>query len=211
MIKDSGERTQFYDKDGKKLAVRDMSKGKGKFIYMPYDVISEQTGDDFFLYIDGFRDTGDIDFVYRAMNIVAITFFGNVYNALIEVSKHFEEGVEKYGFAEDGKTPNWKLGVPISSYIDSATRHYCKHKAYDTSERHDRATLWNLICLVWTMKNKPEMDDFTNQRKVDITFLLSVMKLLAIVCLILIIVLTISVLSVVLASFFKYIFGKKKT
>ena len=38
-IKDSGERTQFYDADGNDLAVRDMHEGKGRFDLLPMCVL----------------------------------------------------------------------------------------------------------------------------------------------------------------------------
>jgi hypothetical protein len=39
-IKDSGERTQFYDKDGNETAVRDMHEGKGRFDLLPMCVLT---------------------------------------------------------------------------------------------------------------------------------------------------------------------------
>lgn len=41
MIKDSGQRTQFYDKDGNELAVRDMHEGKGRMDLLPLTAIIE--------------------------------------------------------------------------------------------------------------------------------------------------------------------------
>ena len=38
-IKDSGERTQFYDADGNPTAVRDMHEGKGRFDLLPMCVL----------------------------------------------------------------------------------------------------------------------------------------------------------------------------
>ena len=35
-----------------------------------------------------------------------------------------------------------------------AIRHYLKWERGDKDERHDRAVLWNLACLVWTIKHK---------------------------------------------------------
>ena len=39
MIKDSGERMQFYDADGNPTAVRDMHTGKGRFDLLPMCVL----------------------------------------------------------------------------------------------------------------------------------------------------------------------------
>jgi hypothetical protein len=41
MIKDSGERRQFFDADGNPLAVRDMAEGKGRFDLMPWAALME--------------------------------------------------------------------------------------------------------------------------------------------------------------------------
>jgi hypothetical protein len=38
-IKDSGQRTQFYDKNGCEMAVRDMHEGKGRFDLLPMCVL----------------------------------------------------------------------------------------------------------------------------------------------------------------------------
>ena len=38
-IKDSGQRTQFYDKNGCEMAVRDMHDGKGRFDLLPMCVL----------------------------------------------------------------------------------------------------------------------------------------------------------------------------
>lgn len=39
VIKDSGQRTQFYDKNGCEMAVRDMHDGKGRFDLLPMCVL----------------------------------------------------------------------------------------------------------------------------------------------------------------------------
>jgi hypothetical protein len=39
VIKDSGQRTQFYDKNGCEMAVRDMHEGKGRFDLLPMCVL----------------------------------------------------------------------------------------------------------------------------------------------------------------------------
>lgn len=81
---------------------------------------------------------------------------------MLELSHHFKQGAEKYG------VDNWKKGIPYSSYIDSGVRHYLKHLAGMTDERHDIAFLWNMICLAWTVENMPEMNDLKEKEKDDI-------------------------------------------
>ena len=41
MIKDSGDRRQFYDADGKPMGVRDMHDGKGRMDLLPWAAIIE--------------------------------------------------------------------------------------------------------------------------------------------------------------------------
>ena len=79
--------------------------------------------------------------------------FPNHYTMILELSKHFEDGCNKYGYR------NWEKGIPAHCYIDSAVRHYLKLLRGDNDERHDRAFVWNLVCLLWTIKHKPELND----------------------------------------------------
>ena len=74
-------------------------------------------------------------------------------NTLLEVSKHFEEGAKKYG------EYNWQKGIPVHCYIDSAVRHYLKWVRGDKDEPHNRAFVWNLLCCIWTITNKPEREE----------------------------------------------------
>lgn len=81
--------------------------------------------------------------------------FPDLATALLEVSKHFDEGALKYG------ENNWQKGIPESSYIDSAVRHYLKWLRMDDDEQHDRAFVWNIMCLIWThehITDKPATD-----------------------------------------------------
>lgn len=74
---------------------------------------------------------------------------------LKQVSIHYEEGALKYG------ENNWKLGQPISVFLDSGLRHTVKAIAGITDEHHLRAAAWNYLCAIWTLKYKPEMNDIT--------------------------------------------------
>lgn len=75
---------------------------------------------------------------------------------MIDVSKHFENGCAKYG------ERNWEKGIPVHCYIDSGIRHLVKYLKGQTEEAHDRAFVWNMMCCSWTMRNCPELDDFTD-------------------------------------------------
>ena len=152
MIKDSGSRKEFETG-----AVRDIQEGKGRCDLMPLDVVA------------GFFRAGCNDKAARVMNKLseyqishsvvylqdAVMDFMNgdcfpdANTALLEVSKHFEEGAAKYG------EHNWQKGIPESSYIDSAVRHYLKWQRGDDDERHDRAFVWNIMCLIWTHEHAP--------------------------------------------------------
>lgn len=72
---------------------------------------------------------------------------------LKQVSIHYEEGASKYG------ENNWKLGQPISVFLDSGLRHTIKAIAGITDEHHPRAAAWNFMCAIWTLKYKPEMNN----------------------------------------------------
>lgn len=65
-------------------------------------------------------------------------------NAMVEVSKHFEDGANKYS------ENNWRKGIPVWCYFDSASRHLMKYFMLMDDEPHDRAVLWNLMCGAWT-------------------------------------------------------------
>lgn len=153
MIADSGERTEFESG-----AVRDMQKGKGRCDLMPLDIIGEITGDPVITRIADFMVTGDRGYLKMALD----EFRGNdpfkdVPTMLLEVSKHFEEGAEKYG------ENNWQKGLPVKCYINSAVRHYLKCLRNDPDEPHHRAFCWNIICAMWTCKHKPELNDYATK------------------------------------------------
>lgn len=66
---------------------------------------------------------------------------------ILELSKHFEKGAEKY------EVDNWKKGIPEDRYIDSAIRHYLKYIDGQNDEDHFVAFIWNITCLIWTIEN----------------------------------------------------------
>jgi len=110
MIKDSGERTQFYDQNGKEIGVRDLHTGKGRMDLLPW-------------------------------------------NAIMEVSKHCENGALKYG------PHNVDKGIPVSSLFDSGVRHAAKWWCGQEDEDHLTAACWNFLFCLQMMIVKPEMDD----------------------------------------------------
>jgi len=64
--------------------------------------------------------------------------------ALMEVSKIFEAGANKYS------ERNWEKGMPLSRYADSMQRHFAKWMIGRDDERHLEMACWNLLCLVDT-------------------------------------------------------------
>ena len=144
MIKDSGERRTFDTG-----AVRDIQDGKGRCDQMPLGVVANQkenlTGGDYIIReIAGFTNDRKTTHLYRALlGFSTLAYDDSVETMLLEVSKHFEEGAQKYG------ENNWQKGLPVNCYIDSAIRHYLKHRRGDRDEAHDRAFVWNLLCCVW--------------------------------------------------------------
>ena len=73
--------------------------------------------------------------------------------ALMEVSKHCENGAKKYG------EHNVDKGLPISSFMDSAMRHLAKHIDGWTDEPHLLAAAWNILWAIQTEIKHPELVD----------------------------------------------------
>lgn len=137
MIKDSGTRREFETG-----AVRDCTEGKGRCDLMPLDVVAEVADDEILEDIASYVDTGIDMFLKNALERFA-RVYDSIYDMMLDVSIHFEEGAKKYG------EYNWQKGIQESSYIDSAVRHYMKFRAGMDDERHDRAFVWNILCLMW--------------------------------------------------------------
>lgn len=151
-IKDSGARREFQTG-----AVRDISEGKGRCDLLPLDVVA-----DLFNYppqaciladLDRFVREGEEFQLHCALKEFCAWHGWTVEDMLLEVSIHFEQGAKKYA------ERNWERGIPLHCYIDSAVRHFLKVSRGDTDERHDRAFCWNILCALWTLRNKPDLDD----------------------------------------------------
>lgn len=171
-IKDSGERREFASG-----AVRDISDGKGRCDLLPLEIVSSllrhwETPSEYrdsipvldciYLFLQAPHEIDyDFDFIFDAIE----TFCGqngwDVPTAILEVSIHFADGCSKYG------ERNWERGIPAHCYIDSAIRHYLKWCRGDTDEPHDRAFVWNLLCLLWTLKHRSECNDLWSKTDGD--------------------------------------------
>ena len=75
------------------------------------------------------------------------------WRAIIEVSKHCEEGAKKYG------ERNIDKGCPQHSLIDSAFRHLAKYTIGMTDEDHLRACAWNILWALEQEVSRPDMQD----------------------------------------------------
>lgn len=74
-------------------------------------------------------------------------------SAIIELSKHCEEGAEKYG------EHNVDKGIPQHSLCDSAMRHLVKYMRGDQDENHLRAAAWNIMWALEQAVTRPELND----------------------------------------------------
>lgn len=148
-ILDSGERREFPTG-----AIRDVSEGRGRCDLLPLDVVNDMLMTEITRYLDEFQQTGNYGHLRRALFQFGQTRFGGTETMLLEVSKHFANGAKKY------EENNWRKGIPVKSYIDSAVRHYLKYERGDEDEPHDLAFVWNLLCCIWTCKHKPELNDY---------------------------------------------------
>lgn len=158
-ILDSGVRRQFESG-----AVRDSADGRGRCDLLPLDIvgeyfslndINENNGNyEKILYnINLFIRNGNDLRIYDAINLFIAFNNWSPSQAILEVSKHYEEGAKKYA------ERNWEKGIPAHCYVDSGVRHLLKYIGGWDDEPHDRAFLWNMFCLLWTVENRPKMND----------------------------------------------------
>lgn len=153
-IKDSGNRREFSTG-----AVRDINEDKGRCDLLPLDIVGEVMSDSILVKINSYIRTGYRNFLIEAFKEFSITCYGEFYTAILEVSKHYADGCQKYG------ERNWEKGIPLHCFIDSGVRHYIKWLRGDTDEAHDRAFLWNLLGALWTYTYHPDLCDLPFKNK----------------------------------------------
>lgn len=159
-IKSSGSFREFSSG-----AIRDDGNGeKGRMDLVPLGVVGAIMGDSILINLEVYMRTGNKACLVDIFKRFAIERFGNVETAILEVSKHYSEGSKKY------KPRNWERGINLSSYADSAARHYIKVLRGDTDEPHDKAFLWNILGLLWTHGNlhDPEIFDLPFAEKPNV-------------------------------------------
>lgn len=151
MILDSGNRTEFSTG-----AVRDIQIDKGRCDLLPFDAVAmmfDGAQYSIFVELNRFMESGDTLCLTRAIEDFTACEEKSIYDMLMEVAKHYEQGAIKYS------ERNWQKGIPLHSFIDSGVRHLLKHWDGWRDEHHDRAFVWNMLGAVWTAKHKPDMID----------------------------------------------------
>lgn len=147
-LKDTGTRREFESG-----AVRDIAEGKGRCDLLPLDTTAELLHDEIFTMIGRYVWCGDTTSLVGAIRTFVAKRYGDMPTAMLEVSKHYEDGCKKYG------ERNWERGIPLHCYIDSGIRHYLKYLRGDNDEPHDRAFLWNMLGAIWTNDYCPDCCD----------------------------------------------------
>lgn len=151
-ILDSGVRREFDSG-----AVRDIQEGKGRCDLLPLHVVASLMDDrlhsEVISQISDYMETGHDYHLFRAIKLFCEYRGWSTFEAILEVSKHYEEGALKYG------ERNWEKGIPLHCYIDSGVRHFLKYAAGWTDEPHDRAFVWNMLGAIWTLYYRSDLDD----------------------------------------------------
>ena len=169
-ILDSGSRREFSTG-----AVRDISENKGRMDLLPFDTLSAMTSyyednendvkefslSTIFYYVNSFVVTRDSVHIVDLLCSFIKHAYDDINTAIIEYSKHVQAGANKYS------KYNWNKGLPTHCFLDSGLRHGVKYLRSDNDEPHDRAFLWNFICLLWTLVHHPELDDIFYGNKFD--------------------------------------------
>ena len=75
------------------------------------------------------------------------------WEALLRLSVHYENGAKKYD------RWNFRKGIPVSSFIDSACRHLAKYQCGCDDEDHLAAAAFNVLGAMLMESTKPEMQD----------------------------------------------------
>ena len=75
------------------------------------------------------------------------------WESILRLSRHYEAGAKKYN------RWNYRAGIPISSFIDSACRHLAKYQCGRDDEDHLAAAAFNVLGAMLMENTKPEMQD----------------------------------------------------
>ena len=83
------------------------------------------------------------------------------WDAIMEVSKHCENGALKYG------ERNVDKGIPVHSFVDSAFRHLAKYMEGWDDEPHLVAAAWNILWAMQTERMYPELQDIPSRKEIE--------------------------------------------
>ena len=75
------------------------------------------------------------------------------WEAVLRLSKHYENGAKKY------ERWNFRKGINLSSYIDSACRHLAKYQCGCDDEDHLAAAAFNILGAMLVEEIQPELID----------------------------------------------------
>lgn len=73
--------------------------------------------------------------------------------SLLRLSRHYEQGAIKY------TRFNFRKGIPVSSFIDSAVRHLMKYECGCDDEDHLAAAAFNVLGAMLMENTMPDMQD----------------------------------------------------
>lgn len=75
------------------------------------------------------------------------------WESILRLSRHYEAGARKY------ERWNFRKGIPVSSFIDSALRHLAKYQCGEDDEDHLSAAAFNILGAMLMENTKPEYQD----------------------------------------------------
>ena len=75
------------------------------------------------------------------------------WESILRLSRHYEAGAKKYD------RWNFRKGIPVSSFIDSAMRHLAKYQCGEDDEDHLSAAAFNVLGAMLMENAMPEMQD----------------------------------------------------
>lgn len=75
------------------------------------------------------------------------------WEAVLRLSRHYENGAKKY------ERWNFRKGINLSSYIDSACRHLAKYQCGCDDEDHLAAAAFNILGAMLVEEIQPELID----------------------------------------------------
>lgn len=80
------------------------------------------------------------------------------WEAILRLSRHYEAGAKKYN------RWNYRKGINLSSYIDSACRHLAKYQCGCDDEDHLAAAAFNVLGAMLTEEIMPELIDLPTRQ-----------------------------------------------